>query len=163
MRRAPRILLLLAAVGPLASADAAARPPAPDPWATVNVCDTSARPDEMGIRGGMSGRARSSRMFMRFRVQYRDDKDRWRLVRRGADSGWQRVATGRRGSYDAGWTFRFEPPASGGAHVLRGVVTFQWRRGKRVVLRDRVYTEEGHPGTAGAEPADFSAETCEIA
>jgi len=26
-----------------------------------------------------------------------------------------------------------------------------------------VWTQEGHPGTAGAEPPDFSASTCEIA
>ena len=129
----------------------------------MNVCDTALRPDEMGIRGGMSGIARSTRMFMRFRVQYRDAKGRWRLVKTGADSQWQRVATGRRGSYDAGWTFRFKPPAAGGAHVLRGVVTFQWRRGTRVVQRDKRFTESGHPGTAGAEPADFSADSCEIA
>jgi hypothetical protein len=47
--------------------------------------------------------------------------------------------------------------------VLRGVVSFEWRRGKRVVERRRAFTEPEHPGTAGAEPADFSAETCEIA
>ena len=74
-----------------------------------------------------------------------------------------RVATGRRGEHDAGWSFEFKPPASGGAHVLRGVVSFEWRRGKRVVQRSRAFTEEEHPGTAGAEPADFSAATCEIA
>jgi hypothetical protein len=32
-----------------------------------------------------------------------------------------------------------------------------------VVQHTRAFTEAGHPGTAGAEPADFSAETCEIA
>ncbi len=162
MRRLSLILMLVA----LSAADPASagpRQPPPEPWATVNVCDTAARPDEMGIRGGMSGLGRSSRMYMRFRVQYRTQKGAWKLVRSGADSRWQRVASGRRGSYDAGWTFKFRPPASGGAHVLRGVVQFEWRRARRVVQRDRRVTAPGHPGTAGAEPAEFSAETCEIA
>jgi hypothetical protein len=163
MLRASLILLLLAAAGSALPAAASARQPVTEPWATVNVCDTATRPDDMGIRGGMSGLARTSRMYMRFRVQYRNAKGVWRMVKTGADSRWQRVGSGRRGSYDAGWTFRFRPPAAGGAHVLRGVVQFEWRRGKRVVQRDRRTTQAGHPGTAGAEPEDFSAETCEIA
>jgi hypothetical protein len=43
------------------------------------------------------------------------------------------------------------------------MVSFEWRRGKRVVQHTRAFTEAGHPGTAGAEPPDFSAATCEIA
>jgi hypothetical protein len=43
------------------------------------------------------------------------------------------------------------------------MVSFEWRRGKRVVHRTRAFTEAGHPGTAGAEPPEFSAATCEIA
>ena len=163
MRRASLILPLAVLVAGSLPGAASARQPAPEPWATVNVCDTATRPDEMGIRGGMSGLGRSTRMYMRFRVQYRTDKGVWKLVKSGADSRWQRVATGRRGSYDSGWTFRFKPPTSGGAHVLRGVVTFEWRRGRRVLQHDRRTTEAGHAGTAGAEPADYSAETCEIA
>jgi hypothetical protein len=100
-------------------------------------------------------------MFMRFRVQYQDGAG-WRTVEQ-ADSGWSRVARGRRGAYDAGWTFGFDPPAAGGALVLRGLVSFQWRRARRVVRRDRRLTASGHPATAGADPADFSAATCPIA
>jgi hypothetical protein len=156
------IVALIALVAP-ATGEAAQR--APVVWATVNVCDTQTRPNQMGIRGSMTGLARSSRMYMRFRVQFQDSEGRWRTVKPGplSDSGWVREATGRRGVHDAGWSFEFKPPASGGAHVLRGVVSFEWRRNKRVVQHARAYTEAGHPGTAGAEPADFSAATCEIA
>lgn len=150
----------------LPAAPAAAHAPArtgPESWASVNVCDTTENPNRMGIRGAMPGLERPSSMYMRFRVQYRDAKGRWRLIRRGADSGWQRVAAGRGGEHDAGWTFEFRPPAAGGAHVLRGVVRFEWRRGRRVVGAARAITEGGHPGTAGADPEDFSAPTCEIA
>jgi hypothetical protein len=162
MRRA---LIIVALIALLAPSSAAAVRRTPVVWATVNVCDTQTSPNQMGIRGSMSGLARSSRMFMRFRVQFQNADGRWRTIKSGplSDSGWIRVATGRRGAHDAGWSFEFKPPASGGAHVLRGVVSFEWRRGKRVLQHTRAWTEEGHPGTAGAEPPDFSAATCEIA
>ncbi|HKH17280.1 MAG TPA: hypothetical protein VKA57_07110 [Solirubrobacteraceae bacterium] len=151
------VLAALPATGETAGRDASA------PWATVNVCDTETSQNQIGIRGSMPGIARWTRMFMRFRVQYKDTMGKWRAVKEGADSGWRRVATGRRGEHDYGWTFEFQPRTSGGAWELRGVVSFQWRRAGRVVLRDRRFTESGHPGTAGAEPPDFSAATCAIA
>jgi hypothetical protein len=151
----------LAALAAPAAADAA-RPQIPAVWATVNVCDTQAHPNQMGIRGSMAGMGRSTRMYMRFRVQFQDVEGHWKMVK-STDSSWVRVATGRRGEHDSGWSFSFKPPASGGAHVLRGVVSFEWRRSKRVLQRTRTFTTEGHPGTAGAEPPEFSAATCEIA
>ncbi len=152
----------LAAAATPAAADARR---APAVWATVNVCDTQMHPNQMGIRGTMPGLARSSRMYMRFRVQFQNDEGVWRTLKSSelSDSRWQRIATGRRGIHDAGWSFEFKPPASGGAHVLRGVVSFEWRRGRRIVQQARAFSEAGHPGTAGAEPAEFSAATCEIA
>jgi hypothetical protein len=163
--RLPLAILAVAALAVTAAPAAGAAPTPPVVWATVNVCDTEGRPNEMGIRGSMTGLNRYSRMYMRFRVQFQDAKGRWRTLRNGplSDSGWVRVAAGRRGEHDAGWSFQFKPPASGGAHVLRGVVSFQWRRSGHVVERDRAFTEAGHPGTAGADPPDFSAESCEIA
>jgi hypothetical protein len=163
MRSALIILLAAGLLAALPAAGESARRSAPEAWATVNVCDTETRPNQIGVRGSMEGLARRTRMFMRFRVQFEDMAGMWRTVKRGADSGWRMVAVGRRGVHDAGWTFEFKPPVSGGAHVLRGLVLFQWRRAGRVLERARRFTEPGHPGTAGAEPADFSAETCEIA
>jgi hypothetical protein len=170
MRGTLLILLATALLAALPAAGESALPAAgwsaprvPEPWATVNVCDTETSQNQIGIRGSMPGLARRTRMYMRFRVQYLDDEGRWRTVRSGADSGWSKVATGRRGEHDAGWTFEFEPRPSGGAWELRGMVNYQWRRAGRVILRDRRFTEEGHPGTAGAEPADFSDDTCAIA
>jgi hypothetical protein len=160
------VILALAALAalPAAAAPVEAAPRAPAVWATVNVCDTQAHPNQMGIRGSMAGIARRTRMFMRFRVQYQDAEQRWRMVTAPlADSGWRAVATGRRGEHDSGWLFSFKPPTAGGAHVLRGVVSFEWRRAGRVVRRTRAFTAAGHPGTEGAEPPEFSAETCEIA
>jgi hypothetical protein len=159
-------LLILLAAALLAAIPAYGEPrhraPA-EPWATVNVCDTQMRPNQIGIRGSMEGLARRTRMYMRFRVQYQRLDGTWQTVRSGADSRWRKVASGRRGEHDAGWTFEFRPPVTGGAHIMRGVVSFQWRRAGRVLERERRTTEAGHPGTAGADPADFSAETCAIA
>ena len=163
MRRLPTILLAAAVAGALPAAAQTAPKKEAEPWATVNVCDTQAHPNQLGIRGSMPGLARRTRMYMRFRVQYQTLEGEWRAVKSGADSRWRKIANGRRGEHDAGWTFEFKPPATGGAHVLRGVVSFEWRRNGRVVERDRRITEEGHPGTAGADPPDFSAETCAIA
>jgi hypothetical protein len=146
-----------------AAGETAGKDAAQESWATVNVCDTQSSPNQLGIRGGMHGLARRSRMFMRFRVQYETLDGEWRTIKSGADSYWRFVAEGKRGEHDAGWTFEFKPPAAGGAHILRGVVSFQWRREGRVVKRDRRITEAGHPGTAGADPAGFSAATCAIA
>jgi hypothetical protein len=162
MRRVPIILALAAAL--LLPGQAGAKR-APEVWATVNACDTRLHPNEIGIRGGMAGLARRTRMYMRFRVQFQDSEGRWRTLKSGrlTDSRWVRVAVGRHGEYDMGWTFQFKPPPSGGAHELRGVVSFQWRKGRRVVERAKAYTEAGHPGTRGAEPADYSAATCLIA
>jgi hypothetical protein len=161
--RATIAILIAAAALALVPAGGSASAPR-HPWATVNLCDTDEHPDEIGIRGDMPGLARRSRMYMRFRVQYRTLSGSWRVVPgTAADSGWTRVAAGRRGHHDAGWTFDFLPPRAGGAHVLRGLVTYQWRRGHKVVRRDRRVTEAGHPGTAGSDPTDFSADSCEIA
>ena len=158
MRRVlPIALAVLFAAAPAAPAAP------PEPWATVNICDTLAHPNEIGVRGDMPGLGRRTRMFMRFRVQYEDGSGNWHTVRDGADSGWRWVATGRRSEHDAGYSFSFKPPVVGGAHILRGVVAFQWRRSGRVVRRDRRITEDGHPGTAGADPFGFSAATCAIA
>jgi hypothetical protein len=170
MGRITAILLAAAIAVALPAAAAAAIPAAGKgralrtPWATVNVCDTLGHPNQIGIRGDMPGLARRTRMWMRFRVQYRTLDGRWRLVSSDqADSGWTFVYAGRRSDHDAGWQFEFKPPATGGAHVLRGAVSFQWRRHGHVVRRDRRFTEPGHPSTEGADPADFSSEICEIA
>ena len=157
-RAAPLLFMVLLFPAPAGASELVA-----PPWATVNVCDTGEAPNQIGIRGTMPGLDRRARLFMRFRVQYRDPDDRWRLVRAGADSGWRRVASGRRATYDYGWSFTFKPPSSGGAHVLRGLVSYEWRRGEEALRRESAVTEAGHPGTAGADPANFSSATCEIA
>ena len=141
-------------------AAAAARPAQADRlWATVNVCDTSRHPNEVGIRASMPGVPRGAVRRMRFRVQWRDGS-RWRFVT-GADSGWRKLSRSRGRAIESGWSFEFEPPAK--AITLRGVVGYRWVRNGRIVASAREITESGHRSTAGADPADYSAATCSMA
>jgi len=128
-------------------------------WATVNICDTTKHPNEVGIRASMPGTPRGVGRRMRFRVQFRDG-DRWRYVR-GADSGWRRVRRAAGRAVESGWSFQFAPPAR--ATTFRGVVRFRWVRDGRVVRRATEITENGHRSTAGADPEGYSAATCSIA
>jgi hypothetical protein len=152
------VLAVALALAP-SSAGAAAR----GPWATVNVCDTAGHPDGIGIRGAMPGGGPGVRLFMRFVVQYRGPGGRWRPVGAAGDSGWVDAGSaGVRRTRQAGQTFTVQPPASRGAYLLRGAVRFQWRRGKAVVRRARALTRAGHPGSAGADPPNYSAATCVV-
>jgi hypothetical protein len=147
MRRSLLLSLLLLALGAPFPADAAER----KLWATVNVCDTAAHPDEIGIRAALPAR----RAGVRFRVQYREAASgRWRWVN-AADSRWHRARRAR----ESGWSFEV---AGDGTRILRGVVNYRWKRKGKVVRRARRVTELGHRSTAGADPADFSAATCRI-
>jgi hypothetical protein len=145
------VILLFALTAAPASAAGA------DLWATVNVCDTDAHPDEIGIRASMPG-GKGARLLMRFRVQYRDLADgRWKAVR-DADSGWRRIGKGRK-AQESGWGFEV---AGEGQRILRGVVSYRWKRRGRPPRSARRVTEGGHLSTVGADPEDFSAATCRI-
>jgi hypothetical protein len=155
-----RRLLLVCALLVLAPAAASAQG-TKDLWATVNVCDTAAKPNTIGIRGSMPGLKRRATLRMRFRVQYLAPDGRWLAVRRNADSRWRKVGLRSGGRIESGWSFEFAPPRSGDV-VLRGVVNFQWRRGSKVVRSARRITEGGHISTVGADPPGFSAGTCRV-
>jgi hypothetical protein len=134
------------------------------PWATVNVCDTVGHPDGIGIRGSMPGTGdRDDELFMRLQVQYRRSDGTWRGVGRGADSGFIDVGHGAARVRQAGQTFTLSPPGTGQpAFVLRGLVTFEWRRDGDVERRVRRLTTAGHPDAVSADPPGFSAATCSI-
>jgi hypothetical protein len=133
-------------------------------WATVNVCDTVGHPDGIGIRGSMPGTGdRRDELFMRIQVQFRRADGTWARIGRAADSGFLDLGDGDARVRQAGRTFTLMPPVIGRpAYVLRGLVTFDWRRDGIVVRRVRRLTGAGHPDTPGADPTDFSAATCSI-
>jgi hypothetical protein len=156
-------LVLLALASTAAPAAAAPMSDSSQLWATVNACDTAARPDAIGIRASMPGSGEREALLMRFRVQYLDPADgRWRFIAEGADSGLLTVGVARTRRLESGYDFRFAPPEGGGAFTLRGHVTFVWRRGVRVVRRASELTEPGHRSTKGADPPGYSAAVCRI-
>jgi hypothetical protein len=149
---------LAGALAALCLAPAAAPAQSPDLWATVNVCDTKKHANQMGVRARMPGTGERERMYMRFTAQFRKG------------GGWKRVANGRSdwiaaGSatleyQERGFTFPIMVP-DGASYLLRGVVRFEWRKGKRVTRRRRTVTAGGHP-SRGADPKGFSASKCRI-
>lgn len=157
---------LAAAALLLAPATASAAPPverSPDLWATVNICDSANHPNKMGIRGSMPGLGRRASLYMRFQVHYLATADgKWHNLEAKGDSGYQKVGVAKKRVLESGYTVSFKPPADGGAHTLRGAVTFIWKRKGRTVERVREITQAGHRSTKGADPPGFSAAICQI-
>jgi hypothetical protein len=133
-------------------------------WATVNVCDTPDEPDTIGVRGSIPGSGRSGEhMYMRIQIQYFSRSEhRWHNITQGADSGWIAVGSAQFEVRQAGWSFRFVPPATGGVSRLRGAVSFEWRRGDTVVYHARKRTTGGHRSATGSDPPGFTAASCRI-
>jgi hypothetical protein len=164
------ILIALAAVALLAAAPSplAARGSDRHLWATVNVCDTAARPDVLGVRASMPGDGSRARMYMRFRAQFLDPATGG--FANVYSSRWTRVGTARSKRRESGFSFTFDPPSEGRSWILRGRVEFEWRERRRrrgrlrtvVVRRATRMTETGHPSSAGSDPVGFSAALCEL-
>ena len=136
----------------------------PDLWATVNICDSPNFPNKMGIRGSMPGLGKKrSQLWMRFQVHYLATADgKWHNLEANGDSGYMKLGVAKKRVLEGGFTFTIKPPADGGAHTLRGAVTFVWKRKGRTVERRREITEAGHRSTKGADPPGFSAAICRI-
>jgi hypothetical protein len=135
------------------------------PWATVNVCDTKAHPDAFGVRGYMRGLGgkRRTHMYLRIQGEFQTGNGTWRSLGAAGDSGWLDAGKSLARPRQTGRTFTITPPAQGQpAYVLRATVTFEWRRGTKVLRHVQVVTTGGHRGVSGADPAGFSAATCSI-
>lgn len=159
-------LLVLALTAAAASARTSTNRPLPRPpqlWATVDVCSPANQPHTIGIRGSMPGDGHAGdAMYMRFRIQYLDSSTlHWAYVTHGADSGWLRVGSAN-AVRQAGRSFQFASPAGKPAFTLRGVVAFQWRRGKRTLTAASRTTTAGHRSLAGADPPGYSAANCKL-
>jgi hypothetical protein len=169
-----RAAAFLAAAGVLAGAlagapgaGAAAAPTvdkSPLLWATVNICDTPKHPDTIGIRASMPGSGKKGeKMYMRFQVQYfRASTQKWASTDATVDSGFQSVGSAKFRRRESGWNFSITPPPAGQTYRLRGVVTYEWRKGEEVVRRAHKRTRSGHKGTFGADPKGSSAAECVV-
>jgi hypothetical protein len=159
-------LIAALAATPLA-ADAAKKPPAPklsSPalWATVDICNTAAHPDTIGVRGSMPGtRDRRETMYMRFVIEYRTAGGAWSYVGAGGQSAYILLGDGSAASRQGGRNFRLDQ-AFTRSYVLRGVVEYDWRLGGRTVAATVRSTTAGHAVAAGGDPPGFSASSCII-
>ena len=131
-------------------------------WATIDVCNAADQPNMLGIRGSMPGDGKAGdRMYMSFRLQYLDKTTMHWVDLASASPTF--VAVGGGGSArQGGRSFVIAPVAGKPAFSLRGVVSFQWRRGRRVLLSAARPTTAGRQALAGADPAGFSAASCLI-
>jgi hypothetical protein len=106
----------------------AATPGPPAVWATVNICDTQATPNSMGVRASMPGNQSSQRMFMRFSAEYWSRaRQSWTPVAGDGRSQWVYAGRARLGRRQAGWTFAFGAPPAGVTYTMRAHVEFEWR------------------------------------
>ncbi|HEX8075234.1 MAG TPA: hypothetical protein VF545_09660 [Thermoleophilaceae bacterium] len=128
-------------------------------WATVNVCDTQAHPNELGIRARMPGNGLKQRMYMRFVAQYQDGGGVWHRVTDGGTSPWEYAGSAVFRYEELGYTFTFDGLAPGEGYNMRGLVKFQWREKGKVVRRSHRLTSDGH-ATSRGDPKGYSAATC---
>ena len=165
---------LLAAACALAVAQAAfGATPLPKPasgalWSTIDVCNTPAHPNTIGIRGSMPGTADAHElMYMSFRLEYRAAGGSWRYLGGAGRTSFALVGNGASLSRQAGENFEIAPPVpqrvpASRTYVLRGVAVFEWRLHGRTIATAVRATRAGHPAAAGADPPGFSAATCTI-
>jgi hypothetical protein len=160
---------LAGALLPTSAPAASSPPPAPHAlrasrnlWATIDVCNPADQRNTVGIRGSMPGdRQPGDTMLMRFRLQFMDTSSgRW-VDLAGAASEYFTVGNART-ARQAGRSFVLVPPTHGSVFTLRGVVSYQWRHGRRIVAALSRATSAGHESVAGADPPNFSAATCQI-
>ncbi len=132
-------------------------------WATIDVCNPTDQPNTIGIRGSMPGDAQAhDTMYMRFRLQYMNPKSKiWTDLSKGASSSYAGVGTGA-SARQAGRSFQLSPVPGQPAFELRGVVSFQWRRGKLIVAQGSRPTSAGRESLAGSDPAGFSTAACSL-
>ena len=157
--RLPLIVCALAAALTCAAAPAQAK--TRNLWATINVCDSPKYADSVGIAARMPGDGTKRRMYMRFYVQYRADKQ-WKYVKEGGVSPWLNAGSAQYSWSQRGYTFGFSPPAAGTKFVMRGLVKFEWRsKGGKVVKKTHRITSSGHV-TKGADPKGYSAAQCTL-
>jgi hypothetical protein len=131
-------------------------------WATVDVCNPSNQRHTIGVRGSMPADGSSGdTMYMRFQLQYLSTRGSWLYLAHGGDSGFVTVGAGNE-TRQAGTSFQIMPAKGKPAFSLRGLVTFQWHHGGKVLHEATRTTSAGHHGVADADPRGYSASECRM-
>lgn len=132
-------------------------------WATIDVCNPHDQPDYVGVRGSMPGDKQGhDKMYMSFELQYLDAATRqWVDLAKGVSPTFTYVGPGS-SVRQGGSSFQLVPRSGQPSYTLRGLVSFQWRRGAKVLQSASRTTTAGHKSVSGADPAGYSAATCLI-
>lgn len=132
-------------------------------WATIDICNAADQPDTLGVRGSMPGDGEAhDTMYMRFRLQYLNATTKaWTDLANGVSPHYASVGTGA-SARQGGRSFQLSPVAGQPAVTMRGVVTFEWRRGSTVLAQISRPTSAGRKSLAGSDPEGFSAASCVI-
>jgi hypothetical protein len=130
-------------------------------WATIDLCNPPDQPHYVGVRGSMPGDGRASdTMYMRFRLQYLNaTTGQWTDIAKGPVPPFVAVGSAKT-TRQLGRSFQVRPQQG---LTLRGVVSFQWRQGSRVLDSASRVSTAGRESLKGSDPAGFSAATCRIA
>jgi hypothetical protein len=134
-------------------------------WATVNICNTRRHPDVVGFRVQMPGLGFAANLYADVQVEYWSAATRhFRPVPNGSGSLGSVVRLGRAttGTHQSGVTFVIKRPPSGVHFAFRGVATFRWKRGNKVLGSTTRNTGHGYPHVDFGDPAGYSAGTCTI-
>ena len=160
------LVALLPAAASGASPAARARASAHSPlqsrqlWATIDLCNPPDQPHYVGVRGSMPGDGRATdTMYMRFRLQYVNAAGQWADIANGPVPSFVAVGSART-TRQLGRSFQVRPQR---ALTFRGVVSFQWRHGSRVLASASRVSSAGRESLKGSDPAGFSAATCRTA
>jgi hypothetical protein len=173
--RVAALALAMGALSPLLTTSARATSPSEEAktmtallrsrelWATIDVCNPHDQPDYVGVRGSMPGDKRPhDKMYMSFKLQYLDAATKkWIDLVRGGTPAFTYVGPGS-SVRQGGSSFQLVPRAGQPAYTLRGVVSFRWRRGSRVLGSATRTTTAGHKSVSGADPAGYSTASCVI-
>lgn len=126
-------------------------------WATVNICDTRADPNVLGIRGQMPSLGFASWMSMEIHLSYYNQAKKTFV----ADPGTAktiRLGRSARGLQQGGATYTFQGPTP----ILQASVNFIWRRAGQTLGTTHMVTTGGHPSADFGSPPRFSAATCRV-
>ena len=125
-------------------------------WATINICNTTKHPHELGLRGQMPALGFEAGLYMIFEVEYRSPVS----IAFHADPGTRkRVFLGRAALrvHQAGLTFRFTKSAQ-----LAGRVEFQWELNGKLIGHVTRRTTGGHSHVDGGDPPGHSVASCSM-
>jgi hypothetical protein len=105
-------------------------------WATVNICDTKASPNALGVRTSVPGNGSDQRIYARYTAQWWSGAaQEWKTVGGAGVTDWIYMGQADVTAQQAGWTFRFVQPPAGTTYVMRGVVEVEWRDSARAAQR----------------------------